>query len=97
MNKLKKIILLFTIALLVTGCNSDDYSPKDYTKKYDLPQELADCTIHEINGHSVIEMSVVRCPNSDTTSSWTESCGKNCTRTRTTVVLDGVEYKKTEK
>lgn len=93
MNKLKKIVLLFTLALLVTGCNND-YSPKDYTKKYDLPQELADCTIHEIDGQGVLEMAVVRCPNSDTTTQWSESCGKNCTRTRTTVVLDGVEYEK---
>lgn len=81
------------MALLVTGCNGD-YTPKDYTKKYELPQELSDCTIHEVGGQSVLDMTVVRCPNSDTTTQWSESCGKNCTRTRTTVVLDGVEYEK---
>ena len=93
---MKKIVLLFTLALLITGCNND-YTPKDQTKKYDLPQELIDCTVHDIDGQTVNEITVVRCPNSDTTTQWSESCGKNCTRTRTTVILDGVEYKKTEK
>lgn len=83
------------MALMIGGCNSD-YSPKDQTKKYDLPEQLSDCTIHDIDGQNVNEITIIRCPNSDTTT-WSESCGKNCTRTRTTVVLDGVEYKKIEK
>lgn len=93
---MKSILILFTIALLVTGCDSD-YSPKNQTGKYDLPSELIDCTVHEIDGQNVNEVTVIRCPHSDTTTTWSESCGKNCTRTKTTVILDGIEYTKTEK
>jgi hypothetical protein len=47
---------------------------------YSVPPELSDCKIFTISD-GWKELYVVKCPNADTTTSWTRSCGKNCTTT----------------
>jgi hypothetical protein len=56
-------------------------SPYNRTKtKYSLPLELEDCRIFLISDGAK-DLYVVKCPNADTTTSWTRSCGKNCETT----------------
>lgn len=38
-------------------------------------------------------LKIVRCPNSQTSTTWTQSTGKSST-TRSAVVIDGVTYRK---
>ena len=47
---------------------------------------LTDCMLYDIQDSNVL---IVRCPNSTTTTSYDESCGKNCRRQITNVVTDG--------
>lgn len=81
------VLLCIVLTILVTvGCKS--YPPhyeedKDYTV---LPEELKDCKIFNIsNGWGIL--TVVRCPNSSTSTIYSE--GKTIKKV---VVIDGVEY-----
>jgi hypothetical protein len=51
--------------------------------EYSLPSELKDCKVFSIRdgGLGAKELYVVKCPNATTTTSWTRTCGKNCTTT----------------
>ena len=83
-------LLLIALMLVIAGCCSGcdiDYSPKEYNYNGHLPKDLADCKVYRINGPDAPNVLVVRCPNSSTTTRYQE--GK---ATRTTVVIDGVEY-----
>lgn len=93
---IKKIFITIVVLVMVMILFGCDNSPKEFTNKYELPDELSDCTIHQIYGTdtSARKLTVVRCPNSQTSTTKKESCGKNCTRSKTTVVIDGVEYEK---
>lgn len=72
------------IALVLVGCTP---SSKDVSRNYAPPEELKDCSFHRLGNDNGGYITVVRCPNSSTT---TKTSGKNA---RTTVVIDGVEYK----
>jgi hypothetical protein len=57
-----------------------------------LPPELADCKFFQLSGNSVTDkITVVRCPNSTTTTTY--QVGKT---KKSVVVIDGVEYVKRE-
>lgn len=84
-----KATVLILMAVALAAC-SPGYEEKHYTV---LPAELKDCKFYEVsNGGSAIK--VVRCPNSQTTTNWTQSTGKS-TITRSAVVIDGAEYQAT--
>lgn len=78
MKKLMFIAVLLTLA----GCG--DPSAKDSTDKWMLPDGLKDCKIYSLSNGKGSYMQVVRCPNSATTSSYTQ--GK--TSTNITLVED---------
>jgi hypothetical protein len=69
---MKYLLLIF----LSMACSASHERKTDYS----LPPELADCKIFYISDGSK-GLYVVKCPNSDVTTSWTHSCGKNCTKT----------------
>lgn len=73
-----KYLALFLLVLV-----SCDTSPKNLTGEYELPPELKDCKVLRISGNWEQQLFVVRCPNSLTATTWTEtrSCGKNCMNT----------------
>jgi|688.fasta_scaffold949377_2 hypothetical protein len=71
----------YLIIFLMVSC-SPHHTPQT---KYSLPSELKDCKIFLISD-GVKELYVVKCPNADTTTSWTRSCGKNCTTTEHAMV-----------
>lgn len=81
-----KSILLVMIAAVLTAC-SPGYEEKHYQA---IPKELGDCRFYSISdGYSTIK--VVRCPNSQTSTTWTDSNGKGSTN-RSLVVIDGGTY-----
>ena len=98
--------LVCCMVMGITGCNSD-YTPQDKTNKYQLGDNLLDCTITELRGSNENDIIVVRCPLSSTTTTYSEKCGKNCTRHLNNTLIDenkkkvyievnGVKYEKVE-
>lgn len=83
--KTKLIILLSTIML---GACTPSYKSMDYPIR---PEELKDCGFYGLRNSLGDHITVVRCPNSTTTS---RAGGKH---DREVVVIDGVEYTKKEK
>lgn len=83
---MKKILLLISTLVLV-GCN-DSYKEHHFPV---LPAELVDCKFFQLDNTQGMTISVARCPNSTTATTY--QSGK--TR-RTTVVIDGVTYEAKE-
>lgn len=80
MKKLKRSAfgLSFLIALL-SGCEAS-YKEANFPAR---PPELQDCKIYYLEDEDVNQITVVRCPNSDTSTTY-----KHGKATRTTVVID---------
>lgn len=79
-----KKLLILAAALTLAAC-----SPKAETKHgYDaiMPPELKDCKVFTISDGSKT-LYVTRC-GFETTTTWDSSCGKNCTRTDHSSVID---------
>lgn len=86
-----KKLLLLPLLLALTACETNN---RNITNNYALPQELSDCSITYLKSATEYDLTVIRCPNSDTTTMNKQSCGKSCIKTLTTTVIDGVEYVK---
>jgi hypothetical protein len=69
---MKYLLIIF----LATAC-SPYHKPQT---EYSLPPELANCKIFLISDGTK-DLYIVKCPNADTTTSWTRNCGKNCITT----------------
>lgn len=83
-----KIVLFSLIVLTMTGC-SPSSSTSSWQSNIDATPALKDCQAVELdNGFS--NLTVVRCPNSTTT---TKTSGK---LSKTSVVIDGVVYESKE-
>ena len=83
-----KIATTIVIASLLTACNP---GYEDKTADYSvIPNELKDCKFYSVfDGMNSI--TVVRCPNSQTSTTWLQRSGK-VTTSHTAVVIDGVAY-----
>lgn len=86
---MKKILILLPLIISMASCQN---SNKDITGAYALPIELEDCSISYLTSSTEYNITVVRCPNSDTTTHSVHSCGKGCIRKQNTTVIDGVKY-----
>ena len=85
-----KSIILVLVAVALTAC-APGYEEKHYPV---LPDELRDCKFYEVsNGSSSIK--IVRCPNSQVSTTWTQQQGKSSV-TRSAVVIDGATYRREE-
>lgn len=76
--------LLIVAALILAAC-----TPKAETKhgyQAIMPPELKDCKVFTISDGTK-ELYVTRC-GLETTTTWSSSCGKNCTRTDHSSVID---------
>lgn len=82
---MKKIILILMI-LALGGC-TNSYSEANYPVR---PPELSDCKFFDMTNDKGGIITVVRCPNSTTS---TTTGGKH---KKTTIVIDGVEYETKE-
>jgi hypothetical protein len=68
---------LLLVLLLLTGCSANHNQSTSFTS---LPKELQDCKIFFISD-GFNGLTVVRCPNSDTSVEYTVQCGKTrCSR-----------------
>lgn len=75
---MKKTLVILSVVLL-SACTP---SAEDVSRSYAPPPELKDCTFHVLRSDSGGRLTVVRCPNSSTT---TTTGGKN---SRTVSVVD---------
>ena len=80
---MKKLIGILFAAGIVAGCGN---SAKEIIYPV-LPPELKDCKIFYLTKESGSAITVMRCPNATTSTSYT--AGKTKV---TTIVVDGVEY-----
>lgn len=81
------------LALILCGC---DPSGSEITHTYSvMPEGLKDCKIYTISNGGR-EVTVVRCPNSSTSTQYTVRRGKTNASVYT-VVIDGVEYERKQK
>jgi hypothetical protein len=78
-----KKIALIAVLLVLTACDNG-YKVANYPVR---PPELADCGIYVLNNIDGGSITVARCPNSATSTTY-----KSGKTTRTTIVVDGVEY-----
>lgn len=76
---MKKSLFVLSLVLVLTGCSKET---KNITEKFILPDGLKDCQVYFLQSSAINHIQVVRCPNSDTTTSY--SSGK--TRRSVTVV-----------
>ena len=75
----KAVIAL--VVIFLAGCNP---SYEDKNASYSLPPEMQDCKVYKLNGDAIsTDIVVVRCPNSQTTTSY--RYGKN-SQSHTTVI-----------
>lgn len=68
---MKYLALLFFIS-----CSASYTEQKDYK----MPPELEGCRVFKLenSGASPTILYVVKCPNQQSSVSWGENCGKNC-------------------
>lgn len=70
---MKKFLMIAVLAMTLTGC---DFSSKELTSNYSLPNGLEDCHLYRVTPDSMGKtLYVVRCPKSSTSTTY--SSGKN--------------------
>lgn len=79
--KIKVLLVIMAIALV--GCEKEQ---RDVSQKYLLGDGLSDCNIYELRSESGKLITVVRCPNSSTSTNYVESTGKVSTTYNNMVV-----------
>ena len=78
-------LFLIGLAVFLTACTPK--AEREYGYDNIMPTELKDCKVFSIyNGTK--ELYVTRC-GLDTITSWTEYCGKNCTRQMNVALVGG--------
>lgn len=86
-------LLVVAISVLLAGCNPGEGGYTDAKSRFPkLPKELKDCQIFYVESVYQSTITVVRCPNSETSTTY--QAGKT---TQTVITIDGVEYQKVEK
>lgn len=76
-NRMGKAALLL-VAFMLVGCEPET---KESSRKFDIPPALSDCRFYDMNDTNVRRVLVVRCPHSDTSTSYRS--GKSDYRTVT--------------
>ena len=79
---LRFLIIMITSLVLLTACDNRPLDQREYSKTTmsNIP-ELADCVYIKID-----DVRIIRCPNSDTTTSYTVPQGKSRKTVTTTVI-----------
>ena len=81
-----KHLLIILACFFLASC---DNTYRDQTGAYtSKPDYLKDCTITRLSSNNAIDITVVRCPNSMTST--TSKYGKSASKT--VAVIDGVSY-----
>ena len=71
---MKKVMLAVMISsvMLLSGCETET---KEVSQNYDIPEGLKDCKLYEMKGKDGGRLTIVRCPLSATTTTY--SAGKS--------------------
>lgn len=77
---MKKLFVTIVCTFALVGCFNQN--SVELTSKFNIPKELSDCKIYFVGTNRGSGLTVVRCPNSSTTTSYKQ--GK-ATRTITLV------------
>lgn len=62
---MKKLFIIPAVLLILTACDAN-YS--EVSNEYKLPEELNDCKVFSLRNTHGSSHTVIRCPNSDTTT-----------------------------
>ncbi len=81
---LHRLMLPLILVACLSGCYQNAYREERMPV---LPPELVDCKIYTITVKNVGPVVMARCPNSTTAVQY-----KSDKTTRTTIIVDGVEY-----
>ncbi len=84
---MKKFAIIFAL-LSLSGCFKNSYSTVKFPE---TPPELSDCKFFNMSNDDGAFITVARCPNSTTSTTFTSGKSK-----RTVVIIDGVEYEAKE-
>jgi len=77
--------------MLLTGCNP---STTEVSNDFIIPPGLYDCKFYDMKREgSGSAYLVVRCPNSDVSTSMNKSCGKGCSRKEQVFTSEGNEIR----
>lgn len=79
-----RLSVMLGVLLATVGCSDGAVERSKFTA---MPKELTDCRVFYVENRAGYVMTVVRCPNSATTTA--VRSGKAA---QTTVTIDGVEY-----
>ena len=79
-----KNVLFILCILTLTGCMENGYQETSFPK---LPTDLKDCKFFALYNSNGTFLNVVRCPNSQTSTTY--QTGK---ATQSVIVIDGVTY-----
>lgn len=80
---MKTIMMLVLASVVLVGCDNRPLDQREYSKQtLDNIPELADCVYIRID-----DVRIIRCPKSDTTTSYQVQSGKT-KKTVTTIVSD---------
>lgn len=70
-----RIFVCLLILTILAGCSA---SSSNNTSHYQMPPEMKDCKVFRLEGDGLSKtLYVVKCPNSNTSTSWIERSGKN--------------------
>ena len=81
---MKTILMLFAASIFLIGCDNRPLDQREYTKTTmkNIP-ELADCVYIRIE-----DVRIIRCPKSDTTTTYSVPTGKTRKTITNTVISD---------
>ena len=65
------------IVVALSGCSCGSTQTKERTQEYALPPELRDCKVFKLESESALDLWVVRCRESWTSTNWAVSNGKS--------------------
>ena len=82
------IILIAAVVVAIAACENSSTELAFPV----MPKEMADCKIFRIYNTQGQGITIARCPNSTTTSNYTS--GKS---SKSTIIVDGIEYQKKDK
>lgn len=91
-NKLATLYLMllaFAVVCFLCGCERTETF--ETTSGYVMPKGLEDCQAYYLKSERQQNVTVIRCPNSQTATTYTVPQGKS-RRTISNVVIDGQEY-----
>lgn len=76
-------VVIVILVLMITACSKET---KNISERYQPPEELSDCKVYRMRSEGGNAITLVRCPNSSTTTSYTRSSGKSSSRYGNTVI-----------